>query len=102
MQLIQTLPLELVVLVVWTFWTLRLVDWEYCSEDGIAETPIVCVEDVGDAALAFKEVGQFLMCPTIWVEGIDVSEMQLEAVDVHQIGKGLIAKEGFVVATKFI
>ena len=42
------------------------------------------------------------MCASIWVERICVCEMELEAVDVNQIGKLLIAKEGLIVAAKFI
>ena len=85
--MIDTLPRELVVVVVWPLWMSGVVDWEHCGEDGIAETPIVFVPDIGDAALAFKERSQCLMNASIWVEWIGVCEMQLEAVDVHQIGK---------------
>ena len=102
MELIQTLPLELVVVVVWAVRIFCINDWEHCSEDGIAETPIVFVEDVGDALLVFKVSSQFLMCASIWIERIGVGEMQLQAIDVHKIGKGLIAKKVFVVSAKFI
>ena len=100
--MIDTLPCELVVVVVWALWMSGVVDWEHCSEDGIAETPIVCVEYVGDAALAFKESGQFLMCSAIWIESIGIGEMQLQASAVNQIRNGVIAREGLIVSWKFI
>ena len=87
MQLIQSLPVELVVVVVWAILVFGMVNREHCCENGIAETPIVCVEDVCDALLVLKEIGQHLMCAAVWIERIDVSEMQFQPIDVDEIGK---------------
>ena len=86
MQLIQSLPVELVVVVVWAILVFGMVNREHCSENGVAETPIVCVADVGDAALAFQVIRQLLMCASIWIERIGVREMELQPIDVDQIG----------------